>query len=189
MDIYWYIKHYNFTNFDVKNAVNVRKALEYDFLSDVGNVVDYPDFKRYKKAIENLLSKLDVFKKLSKGKFDSNRAWRILFILNILPIGKKYFPTRCNDTSFFNLVDILEKGKPKERPHQKQQKQKPKPQQPKSAKEEAMHFMNLKTGFTLAELRRKFRKLCLTLHPDKGGDAETFIKMKSHYDLLKKKFS
>lgn len=36
----------------------------------------------------------------------------------------------------------------------------------------------------IEELRKNFRKLCLELHPDKGGNAEEFKAMKNEYDYF-----
>ena len=37
---------------------------------------------------------------------------------------------------------------------------------------------------SIEELRTNFRKLCLELHPDKGGNAEDFKAMKNEYDYV-----
>lgn len=37
---------------------------------------------------------------------------------------------------------------------------------------------------SIEEIRKAFRKYCLELHPDKGGDAEEFKAMKNEYDQV-----
>jgi hypothetical protein len=38
----------------------------------------------------------------------------------------------------------------------------------------------------VADLKQTYKKLCLQLHPDKGGDHETFVKMGDEYERLLK---
>lgn len=47
-----------------------------------------------------------------------------------------------------------------------------------------MYFTNCKT---IDDAKNLFRKLCLTLHPDKGGNASEFIKMYNEFKAFKPK--
>lgn len=44
-----------------------------------------------------------------------------------------------------------------------------------------MYFENIKS---LDELRKLFHKLCLKMHPDKGGDHIAFVEMKHEYERI-----
>jgi len=41
----------------------------------------------------------------------------------------------------------------------------------------------------LSELKKAYRKFCMKLHPDKGGDEESFKAMNKEYEQLLKRFS
>ena len=44
--------------------------------------------------------------------------------------------------------------------------------------------LGVENDATDAELKKAFRRLCLKHHPDKGGDAETFSRLRDAYDVL-----
>lgn len=46
-------------------------------------------------------------------------------------------------------------------------------------------LLGLKNDATPEEIKKAYRKTALKLHPDRGGDAEEFKKMKAAYDVLK----
>lgn len=48
----------------------------------------------------------------------------------------------------------------------------------------ALKSLHLSESSTFQEVKGKFRELCLICHPDKGGDAEDFIKLKNNFDLI-----
>ena len=48
------------------------------------------------------------------------------------------------------------------------------------------YFLDVKNANELKEL---FRKLCNSLHPDKGGNASDFINMMNEYNSLKDSFN
>ncbi|WP_413586972.1 J domain-containing protein [Bdellovibrio sp. HCB274] len=43
----------------------------------------------------------------------------------------------------------------------------------------------LSEGFTETELRKAFRQAALILHPDQGGNAEQFLTLKAHFEVLR----
>lgn len=45
-------------------------------------------------------------------------------------------------------------------------------------------ILGLKRGATLKEIKAKFRELAMKTHPDKGGNAETFIRINTAYEAL-----
>ncbi len=45
-------------------------------------------------------------------------------------------------------------------------------------------ILGLKRGATLKEIKAKFRELAMKTHPDKGGNAEIFIKINNAYEAL-----
>ena len=44
--------------------------------------------------------------------------------------------------------------------------------------------LSLKPPKTQAEIKKKYRQLCLKAHPDKGGSKEDFIKITNSYNNL-----
>ena len=44
-----------------------------------------------------------------------------------------------------------------------------------------MYFTNINND---QDLKRKYKELCLKLHPDRGGSHEAFVNMKSEYDSI-----
>ena len=47
-------------------------------------------------------------------------------------------------------------------------------------------MFNLPNTATLEDVKRVYRKLALTNHPDKGGDPEKFKNILNYYELLTK---
>lgn len=52
---------------------------------------------------------------------------------------------------------------------------------------DALDLFDLKDGYTLAELRKRYRELSQRSHPDKGGTDGLFRKVKEAFELLSKK--
>ena len=48
------------------------------------------------------------------------------------------------------------------------------------------YFANIKTA---EELRKVYRELCLTLHPDRGGNEEDFKAMQAEFESMKADFT
>ncbi|KYG62481.1 hypothetical protein AZI86_16750 [Bdellovibrio bacteriovorus] len=46
------------------------------------------------------------------------------------------------------------------------------------------YIHDLSEGFTGAELKTAFRKAAIRLHPDHGGSTQTFMDLKTHYQIL-----
>ena len=49
----------------------------------------------------------------------------------------------------------------------------------------AKELFGFDRGFTIEELKQRYRELSLTMHPDKGGSSDGFIELRAAYDLLK----
>jgi hypothetical protein len=47
------------------------------------------------------------------------------------------------------------------------------------------YFVNINSA---EELRKMYRELVITMHPDKGGNAEEFAEMQNEYDNIKKQY-
>lgn len=41
-------------------------------------------------------------------------------------------------------------------------------------------------GFSSAELKKAFRQAAMILHPDRGGSTQEFMKLKDHYENLRR---
>ena len=53
------------------------------------------------------------------------------------------------------------------------------------SKDEAWQILDLNVGSTLQQITRRYRELAAKHHPDKGGDQQTFIRIRSAYEVLK----
>ena len=52
------------------------------------------------------------------------------------------------------------------------------------AKSDSYEILQIEPPLEYEKVRRAYRKLSLQFHPDKGGDADEFIKIKEAYDDL-----
>ena len=49
---------------------------------------------------------------------------------------------------------------------------------------EALHALRLGDDATVDAIKRKYRKAAMRAHPDRGGDPDTFHRLKHHFDVL-----
>lgn len=54
-----------------------------------------------------------------------------------------------------------------------------------SKREEALHLFELASDADSQAIRRRWRELALTHHPDRGGDAETYIRLRWAWEQLR----
>ena len=57
--------------------------------------------------------------------------------------------------------------------------------QQQDARHKAMHTLELGANASQSEIERRYRRLAAIHHPDKGGDKETFISIRSAYEQLR----
>ena len=51
-------------------------------------------------------------------------------------------------------------------------------------RDEALKILGLDGGSDAVQIKAAYRKLALRHHPDKGGNAESFIRIKQAYEIL-----
>ena len=56
---------------------------------------------------------------------------------------------------------------------------------PTQALEESYKYLKIRHTATNEELNKAFRELCLKHHPDKGGNADEFLKLQSMFQVIK----
>jgi hypothetical protein len=89
----------------------------------------------------------------------------------------QYYPNLFNDT-FFELRDYFDIIEEK-RGGQKYENGK--------YIDEYLNFMGMEAGFNKSDLTKRYRQLCVIMHPDKGGNNTLFIKLlKAKNELLKR---
>lgn len=174
MDISWYVTHYNFPDFDPTKLTEIREKIEMDIKGDyMSNRSEQGAISAYQHAIH----KLDYLRIITNGKFPANSIWMNIHTLGVsLPFGRK------PSFDFFNPDKIIEREERRKTEYEKEQQ--------RIYNDDfhvAMRYFSVSEGYTKAELLRGYRKMCLIMHPDKGGSPEEFLVLQKHYEILKGK--
>lgn len=188
MDIYWYNSRYGFPYYDVSKYDDIKKQLEVDFLEDIGywNSTSI-DVAVFEKGIRKLIYKLDYFRIVTNGQFNSQFTWMIIYANKVQPIYNKVvkgaIPYFGNLLHYFSPENINRRKINNERRRIALEKERK-----DSAFEQAILFMELPRVFSEEELVKKYRALCLKYHPDKEtGSTDLFLKLQQHFGYLKSK--
>lgn len=178
MDVYWYDSKYKFKDFDNNNLKSLRQDLEFEFDVESSRSTN---FQQFQQIVFNIIQKLRYFGNISRGKCDIITLWRNFFTNKIIPKGMYGYNQYCSNKKFYDLFNFFDNIDKWYNPE-------------KFEKEEAKHhwsvpyiqMLGLQEGFTKSDLRRKYRKLVLIHHPDKGGSQDEFLAIHEAYKMLLK---
>lgn len=184
MDIYWYASKYGMSNFDKATLKLIRRDLYNDFLVDIGHAPLKHD--KIRTGLHNILGKIDYLRLVSGNKINADLLLRDLIANYIFSIVLRHTPYAINSlrnlSMYFSPEQIEQRKRDAEEARKKYTQ---KPSEPPSKRTQAMIFMDLTHGYTEEDLVKRYRKMSLKLHPDKGGDKEDFIKLQNAFDTLR----
>jgi hypothetical protein len=172
------------SKFDKSTLKIIRNNLYNDFLCDIGAVPI--KHEKMKPALHNILSKIDFLRVVSGNKIDADLLLRDLIANHIFAIVLKQTPYAAGSIMKLSMYFSPEETEKRRiQAEEARRKHVQKPSEPPSKRTEAMIFMSLNVGYSEDELVKRYRKMCLTLHPDKGGTTEQFLELQNAFEMLR----
>ena len=180
MDLSWYIKQYNFTDYDVRRNEALTNNLKGELHLAIGS--KSTPFGVFRGTVYGLLSKLEYLRTISNKTFNPEYIWSNLS-MDIFRVATERYLTYI-DESFGDLLYYFSPESIYAREH------KVKAEHVAADSTEftrALGFIGITENYTQRELEKGYHKLCLIHHPDKGGETESFLKLQNAYIFLQQK--
>lgn len=177
MEAIEYVKKFDILNFDPNKLKSLRLDLEFDYKQEIKQAKDRKDKIL---IINRLIQKLIYLYNVSNRKIDVDAIWKNMYV-SVIFVGhleEFKFKTKEGNIDLFYFFQWFK--------HQNNKSVKP-IVKVENQFEDYLNFTGLHVGSSKTELLKRFLELCLIHHPDKGGRAENFIKLKMAKQYLNEK--